>query len=108
MIGRIRQRETFSRLSKEGTYVRFNGLWCVMLTDASLSQAHVGYAIGRSVGGAVLRNRIRRQLRVLVSTRESALQPGWYLIGVQPQVARLTFMQLGETVDGLFAKVATA
>jgi ribonuclease P protein component len=79
-----------------------------MLTDASLSQAHVGYAIGRSVGGAVLRNRIRRQLRVLVSTRESALQPGWYLIGVQPQVARLTFMQLGETVDGLFAKVANA
>ena len=37
-----------------------------MLTDASLSQAHVGYAIGRSVGGAVLRNRIRSQLRVLV------------------------------------------
>lgn len=98
----------FSRLSKEGTYVRSNGLWCVVLTDASLSQAHVGYAIGRSVGGAVSRNRIRRQLRELVSTRESALQPGWYLIGVQPQVAQRTFAQLGEAVDGLFAKAVTA
>ncbi|NBW92695.1 MAG: ribonuclease P protein component, partial [Actinobacteria bacterium] len=28
-----------------------------MLTDSSLPAAHVGYAIGRNVGGAVLRNR---------------------------------------------------
>jgi len=37
-----------------------------MLTDSSLQNAHVGYAIGRNVGGAVLRNRIRRQLRSLL------------------------------------------
>jgi ribonuclease P protein component len=79
-----------------------------MLTDSSLSQAHVGYAIGRSVGNAVLRNRIRRQLREILIIRESALQPGWYLVGVQPNVAQRTFAQLSEAVDGLLAKAATA
>jgi ribonuclease P protein component len=79
-----------------------------MLTDSSLSQAHVGYAIGRSVGGAVLRNKIRRQLREILATRESALAPGWYLIGVQPHAAKRTFAQLGAAVDDLLAKAATA
>ena len=78
-----------------------------MLTDSSLSQAHVGYAIGRSLGGAVLRNKTRRQLREILSTRESALQPGWYLIGVQPHAAKRTFAQLGEAMDSLLAKAAT-
>lgn len=78
-----------------------------MLTDSSLAQAHVGYAIGRSVGGAVLRNKIRRQLREILATRESVLAPGWYLFGVQPHAAKRTFAELGEAVDNLLVKAAT-
>ena len=76
-----------------------------MLTDSSLPGAHVGYAIGRNVGGAVLRNRIRRQLRSLLEAKSSQMPAGWYLVGVQPRVAAMTWTDLGVTVDQLLAKV---
>lgn len=79
-----------------------------MLTDASLQNAHVGYAIGRNVGGAVLRNRIRRQLRSLLEAKSDQLPAGWYLVGVQPRVSAMSRTDLGATVDQLVAKVAVS
>jgi len=79
-----------------------------MLTDSSLPGAHVGYAIGRNVGGAVLRNRIRRQLRSLLEAKSSQMPAGWYLVGVQPRVAAMTWTDLGVTVDQLLAKVTVS
>jgi len=79
-----------------------------MLTDSSLPGAHVGYAIGRNVGGAVLRNRIRRQLRSLLEARSSQMPAGWYLLGVQPRVSAMSWTDLGVTVDQLLAKVAVS
>ena len=77
-----------------------------MLTDSSLPSAHVGYAIGRNVGGAVLRNRIRRQLRSLLEAKSDQMPAGWYLVGVQPQVGAMSWTDLGTTVDQLLAKMA--
>ena len=77
-----------------------------MLTDSSVQTAHVGYAIGRNVGGAVQRNRIRRQLRSLLDSRAKQLPAGWYLIGVQPRIASLSWNEIGEAVDHLLGKVA--
>jgi ribonuclease P protein component len=79
-----------------------------MLTDSSLPGAHVGYAIGRNVGGAVLRNRIRRQLRVLFEAKSNQMPAGWYLVGVQPRVGAMSWADLGVTVDQLLAKVAVS
>jgi ribonuclease P protein component len=79
-----------------------------MLTDSSLQNAHVGYAIGRNVGGAVLRNRIRRQLRSLLEAKSDQLPAGWYLIGAQPRVGTMSWTDLGASVDQLVAKVAVS
>jgi ribonuclease P protein component len=79
-----------------------------MLTDSSLPGAHVGYAIGRNVGGAVLRNRIRRQLRSLLEAKSNQMPAGWYLVGVQPRVSAMSWTDLGVTVDQLLAKVAVS
>ena len=79
-----------------------------MLTDSSLQYAHVGYAIGRNMGGAVLRNRIRRQLRSLLEAKSDQLPAGWYLVGAQPRVGAMTWTDLGVTVDQLVAKVVVS
>jgi RNase P protein component len=42
----------------------------------------VAYALGRAIGPAVVRNRLRRQLRALLDC--APLPSGWYLIGAQP------------------------
>jgi len=54
----------------------------------------VAYAIGRPVGGAVLRNRVRRRLRAVVAELDRAdgvLEPGAYLIGAGPEAAEVPF-----------------
>jgi len=54
--------------------------------------ARVGYAIPRTAGPAVVRNRLRRRLRAVV--RELPLGSGDYLISAAPPAAELSFEQL--------------
>ncbi len=57
----------------------------------------VAYAIGRPVGGAVLRNRVRRRLRAVVAEfdrNDGLLEPGAYLIAAGREAADLPFETL--------------
>jgi len=75
-----------------------------MFVDASLSVPHVGYALGRSYGSAVRRNRLRRQLRELMKSRESAMSPGVYVFGASPRAGAASFAELGQHLDRLLVK----
>jgi ribonuclease P protein component len=52
----------------------------------------VGYAVGRRVGGAVVRNRLRRRLRAIVATL--GLPPGDYLVSAEAPARELAFPEL--------------
>jgi len=49
----------------------------------------VAYAIGRQVGGAVERNRLRRRLRAIVAAAAPNLAPGSYLVGATAEASGL-------------------
>ena len=50
----------------------------------------VGYAIGRPVGGAVVRNRLRRRLRARISSEADRLHPNCaYLVSARPGAGQL-------------------
>ena len=76
-----------------------------MITDPRRDAAHVGYAIGRSFGGAVQRNRMRRRLRVLFAARSSQFRPGLYLIGAQSALLTASADELGAAVTGLLHQI---
>ena len=105
MIDSIRDRDVFVRLGRDGVRFRRGPLWCTYLADPALGRAHVGFAIGRPVGGAVVRNRLRRRLRMIV--REYPLVPGWWLIGARPNSTELTFERLQRTMCELAELVAS-
>jgi ribonuclease P protein component len=58
----------------------------------------VAYSVGRRLGGAVVRNRVRRRLRQIVAERAPHLVSGAYLIGVAPAAASLSFGDLRSIV----------
>ena len=64
----------------------------VELEGAGVPQ--VAYAVGKRVGGAVVRNRLRRRLRAVVADTAGALAPGAYLVAVGREAAGLPYEDL--------------
>jgi ribonuclease P protein component len=104
LIWRIRERDAFARLAREGARIRTSSLWCTYLPDPGADPPRLAFAVGRAVGPAVTRNRVRRRLQALLSTGTRP-PPGWYLIGARPSVNELTFDQLRSELTDLVAKI---
>lgn len=95
----------FERLAREGRTARAKGIWVSAIIDSSLGETQVAYAVGRRAGGAVRRNRLKRQLRHVVRSCSHALRPGWYLVGVSAGVDQLSYQQMEATVARLLGEV---
>lgn len=54
---------------------------------------HLGFTVGKKVGGAVTRNRVRRRLREIYRLHEGELRPGWDIVIVSRARAAFTSYQ---------------
>ncbi len=73
-------------------------------------QVRVSYAIGRKVGPAVVRNRLRRRLRAAVRDLDRStggLPTGAYLVILRPEAAQRTYRELQRDL-GLAVTAASA
>jgi ribonuclease P protein component len=105
LIWRVRERSSFRRLGDDGRRYRAGVLWCTYVADPTLTPPRVAFALGRTLGPAVTRNRLRRRLRVLLSS--AALPPGLYLIGARPVAIERSFDELAFDVSTLVDRLAT-
>jgi ribonuclease P protein component len=108
LTNRIRERDAFERLRRDGTRIHSTSLWCNFLSDPVTAPSRAAFAIGRAYGSAVARNRLRRRLRELLAARQRSdpLPPGYLLIGVRPGAAELTFDQLRTELGSLLDRIA--
>lgn len=68
----------------------------------------MAYAVGRPVGNAVARNRLRRRLRAAVAAQAEGLRPDTaYLLSAGPRAAAMSAAQLAEAVARLLAGAGT-
>ena len=68
-----------------------------------LAWSRYGFSVGRRVGGAVVRNQVKRRLREIL--RLSQLKPGWDIIFIaRPPVAGADFAGLGRSVQNLLSR----
>jgi ribonuclease P protein component len=78
-------------------------LWCTYIPDPAATPPRVAYALGRAIGPAVVRNRLRRQLRAQLVDRQ--LPPGLYLIGASPTASTRSLKELVFDLDRLVVSV---
>jgi ribonuclease P protein component len=93
LIWRVDRREIFQALRK-GRRRRCGPLTVSWVEGDPAEPPKVAYSVGRRVGSAVVRNRVRRRLRVLIRESADMLAPGAYLVGAGPEAASLGFESL--------------
>ena len=94
LIWRIRDHATFVAFS--GAPARRAGALSVRRVDGPAGDPpRVAYALGRHVGSAPVRNRLRRRLRAILAGLEAEMVPGSaYLVAARPEAVRMTTSEL--------------
>lgn len=91
-VNRLRRRQDFVAVLRNGRRVRHR-LLVLGIRPNGGEDTRVGFAVGRRVGNAVTRNRIRRRLREIV--RALPLARGFdVVITARPDAASATFDEL--------------
>lgn len=99
---RILRRIEFRRVYEEGQR-RSSSLCAIFSRPNGLVQTRLGITVPRRVGGAVLRNRIRRRVREVFRQNRMALPGGWdVVINPRRQVAEAPYPVLQRELLRLF------
>jgi ribonuclease P protein component len=94
----------FAKLQETGT-VRSHPLLVVRFLRTDLGDTRFGLATGRKLGGAVIRNRLRRRLREALRALAPSFQPGWdVLIIARPGLVNATHEELSEAIARLLRR----
>jgi ribonuclease P protein component len=96
-VRHIRDHRTFEDLRAHGRRARRGALAVTYLPGGADEGTRVAYAVGRHVGPAVRRNRVRRRLRALVD--QTALAPGAYLVAAAPGAGGASSADLRSWLD---------
>jgi ribonuclease P protein component len=103
LIWRIRDRATFAALAT-GRRRRRGPISMTFLPGDPSLPPRVAYAVGKRVGPAVVRNRVRRRLRAATQTHRAELQPGGaYLFGAGPAASSAPFVEIEAAMGELLA-----
>ncbi len=103
---RLKNAREFRRVREQG---RATGTALLTLGWATndLPFCRCGYAVGRRVGGAVTRNRVKRRLREIIRLELKAghIAPGYDLVLIaRPGSAQATYQQLAADVTHLLQR----
>lgn len=107
MVAPVRTRQEFDALSRSRARGRSGPIRVTRapLLDSSgdrvPGEPHVAYAVSTRVGSAVVRNRVRRRLRAVMSSLDpdDGLTPGLYLVATRPEVVDLPWDELRHHVS---------
>jgi ribonuclease P protein component len=106
-LWRIRERRTFADLQRRGRRARRGPLTVTWLPGPADVPPGAAFAVGRSAGGAVTRNRVRRRLRAALRELQAAgrLPGGSYLVGGSAALAELPWDELVELLGSVIEEV---
>lgn len=101
----LRSREDFARLGARGR-TRADRLLVVHYVANSQQHDRFGISTGRRLGGAVVRNRLRRRIREILRAAPPGVAQGWdILVVARPGSASASFDELRAALEHLLASV---
>lgn len=99
---RLRKESEFDAVRKRGRGWNSNFLVLRTLSNG-LPHSRFGYVVSKRIGGAVVRNLVRRRIRETV--RLTGVAPGWDLVFIaRVGVAEAPYTRLAQTVSDLLRR----
>ena len=93
-VNRLKKRYQFNYVYKNGTHFS-QGALVLYLTTSKTKDIKVGFAVTKKIGKAVVRNRIRRQLREIVQKYLPNLKQNYNIILVaRENISTFAFAEL--------------
>jgi ribonuclease P protein component len=103
---RLRHRAEFTDVVRRGRRAAAAGLVVHATAEVGGHPARVGFIVGKVVGPAVVRNRVRRRLRHLMAARVDRLPAGTRLVvRAVPAAAAASSADLGDALDRALDRV---
>jgi ribonuclease P protein component len=91
--GSLRTARDFKRVYSEGVRARSNGLTLHLLPASGSNPGRLGLAVPKSIGSAIVRNRLRRRLRS--AARDCDLTGSAdAVLGAAPETGALSYQEL--------------
>lgn len=113
VVGRITDKATFralARSKRRGTAGPLTVSYCALAPRPGQTpgggRPQVGYAVPKSLGNAVVRNRVRRRLRVATRLLAPSLPEGAYLVRAAPGSASVRFDDMVDLLERGFGGAA--
>ena len=103
----LRRRSDFARVTRRGK--RYAGTYLTCFVAEGRRRSRVGITISGSIGGAVVRNRLRRRIKAILD-RSTLVAPPWrdVVFIARPGAGELRFPALAAEVGRVFPVCASA
>jgi ribonuclease P protein component len=104
-LQRLRSSEDFQRV-RRGRQISGANLVVHYARRTTGGPTRIGFSVSKRVGGAVIRNLVKRRLREAVRHQLAALSGGWDLVvTARPAAAGVGYPVLAAELDDLFTRV---
>lgn len=79
---RLKESRDFAQIKAQGRSQPGRLVVVAALRDDSLPDFRFGLVTGKNLGGAVVRNRLRRQFREIIRAHRAEIVPGWKFVTI--------------------------
>ncbi len=105
---RLLRRSDFEAVYRGGTR-RTGASFTIFARSSGLGNTRFGISVKKALGGAVVRNRIRRRIREILRLHRMEIPKGWdVVVHPRPSVARAKFASLEEELVRLIRSATKA
>lgn len=104
---RLAKRKDFGRVYKLGQSAANRQFVVYLMQNPQTEKMRVGVSVSKKLGGAVVRNRLRRQVKEIVRLNADRIAPGYdFIIIVRKGALGLSYREMEKSLQHVFKRAA--